>query len=352
MTWYLNHYGSAGILVIAPMAITLRTIKILWGRSGNRCAICRNVLDEAALHADDDDSIVGDMAHIVARKDTFTRGDYDSMSPEDRDRYSNLILLCRRHHKVIDDQPNYYTVEKLWEIKASHEEWVRSTLAAPDVQKRQDDQDYAAIIDEWCTRIDIDYWTARGTWICAADGPQIEKQYHEGLVDLAAWLISRIWPHRYPALEAAFFNFKHVLEDFIKVLNRHLYDPTPESAHLVTKRFYKIDEWNREKYDELFRDYDDHVCLVVNLFVELTRAANLICSRVRHHLFTGFRRKEGVLLVQRDMVEGFSSQSYRAEYRSDIQKEDRPYNGLVEFRKHEYDGDYVLIPEHKRQTKN
>jgi hypothetical protein len=39
----------------------------------------------------DVESVVGDEAHIIARKESFTRGDYDSMSPEERDQYANLI---------------------------------------------------------------------------------------------------------------------------------------------------------------------------------------------------------------------------------------------------------------------
>jgi hypothetical protein len=333
------------------MSISLKTTKLLWGKSGNRCAICRSELIEEALDTDDDDSIVGDMAHIIARKEAFTRGDYDALSPEERDRYANLILLCRKHHKVIDDQPAHYTVERLREIKSSHVAWVRDSLGSIDSQKEHDEQEYAATIDEWCKRIDIDNWTARGTWICSADGPQITKEYHEALVALPPWLLSRLWPQRYQPLERSFFNFKAVLQDFLTVLNRHLYDPGKDCDFLATKRFYKISEWNAEKYEELYRHYDDHVCLVGNLFIELTRAANLVCDRVREHVFRGFRRKEGVILVQRDMVGGFKSESYRAVYSAERRTEHQPYKGLSEFLKIEYTGDYFLRPEHLQGAK-
>jgi hypothetical protein len=56
------------------MAISGKTRKILWGRSGNRCAICRRelVMDATDL---DDESVTGDECHIVARKPIGTRGD-------------------------------------------------------------------------------------------------------------------------------------------------------------------------------------------------------------------------------------------------------------------------------------
>ncbi|HEU5246008.1 MAG TPA: hypothetical protein VFU09_02855, partial [Candidatus Udaeobacter sp.] len=43
----------------------------------------------------DDPSVVGDMAHIVAREPGFTRGDYDGMSDEQREAYANRILVCK-----------------------------------------------------------------------------------------------------------------------------------------------------------------------------------------------------------------------------------------------------------------
>jgi hypothetical protein len=40
---------------------------------------------------------------------------------EDPDGYRNLILLCRKHHKQVDDQEAYFTVERLHQIKRDHE---------------------------------------------------------------------------------------------------------------------------------------------------------------------------------------------------------------------------------------
>lgn len=93
----------------AAMTISLRTHKILWGWSGGKCALCKNdlIIDPTGLK--DAESVVGDEAHIIARKESFTRGDYDSLSADERDQYPNLILLCKVHHKQIDDQPDFFT---------------------------------------------------------------------------------------------------------------------------------------------------------------------------------------------------------------------------------------------------
>jgi len=101
------------------VAVSERTRKIIWIEAGGRCAICqRQVLTPGT--ETDDPSIFGEEAHIVARSPGGPRtGGLD----EDRlDSHENLILLCSEHHKQVDDQPNYYTVERLCQIKQKHKE--------------------------------------------------------------------------------------------------------------------------------------------------------------------------------------------------------------------------------------
>src|SRR6266576_5883723 len=125
------------------MGISLKTHKILWGRSGGKCAICKNELIVNPTDLNDDPSVIGDEAHIIARKESFTRGDYDSLSSEERDHYSNLILLCKVHHKQIDDQPVFFTVKRLRELKSKHEEEVKSQWTDADTRKQQEEVIYA-----------------------------------------------------------------------------------------------------------------------------------------------------------------------------------------------------------------
>lgn len=108
------------------MSITDRTRKILWARSGNLCAYCRRVLVEDGTELSDE-SVVGDEAHIIGEKPTAARG-HLGVGRDDLDEYDNLVLLCKVHHKVVDDQPETYPVERLREMKAAHELWVRETL--------------------------------------------------------------------------------------------------------------------------------------------------------------------------------------------------------------------------------
>ncbi len=108
------------------MAVSDKTRKILWGRSGNRCAIFRHELVVDATPGDDE-SVIGEECHIVSRAGSGPR--FNPSVPEsDLDDSANLTLLCRVHHKMVDDQHETYTVEVLRSLKANHEKWVSSTL--------------------------------------------------------------------------------------------------------------------------------------------------------------------------------------------------------------------------------
>lgn len=106
------------------MTTTDKTRKVLWGRSGNRCAMCRQVLvvDPTLL---DGHSVVGDECHIHSGAANGPR--YDPSIERDKlDEVDNLLLLCRVHHKMVDDQVETYTAELLRSIKANHEKWVNA----------------------------------------------------------------------------------------------------------------------------------------------------------------------------------------------------------------------------------
>lgn len=105
------------------MAITDRTRKILWVKAGGRCSICHVQIVTEGTDTDEP-SVFGEEAHIVGQSPNGPRA---GVIPH-VDSYANLILLCRKHHKQVDDQVGHYTVERLRETKRQHEEWVASRL--------------------------------------------------------------------------------------------------------------------------------------------------------------------------------------------------------------------------------
>lgn len=107
------------------MAISDKSRKTLWARSGNRCAFCR--IELVAEKDDNDVNLnLGEECHIISSKAKGPRHKPDYL--DDYDAYSNLILLCRNHHRMIDEQHETYLEKLLHQIKDNHENWVKSTI--------------------------------------------------------------------------------------------------------------------------------------------------------------------------------------------------------------------------------
>jgi hypothetical protein len=70
---------------------------------------------------------IGEMGHISASSDGGPRSN-PLLSAGSRDKYENLILLCRNCHGRIDGLKELYTEERLLQIKEDHESWVRTAL--------------------------------------------------------------------------------------------------------------------------------------------------------------------------------------------------------------------------------
>lgn len=93
-----------------------KTVKKLFALSRNRCAYPK--CDTPIVHPSG--TVVGEVCHIKAQNAGGPR--FDPKQAEDaRHAFANLILLCSVHHRVVDDQPDTYTVELLSEMKEMHE---------------------------------------------------------------------------------------------------------------------------------------------------------------------------------------------------------------------------------------
>lgn len=318
------------------MAITLKTHKMLWGRAGNRCAICKKELVMDATETDDA-SIIGEECHIVAKSSDGPRGESD-LTEVQRDKYANLILLCNIHHKVIDDQPATFSVDALMALKAEHEKWVREKLGFDD-QKQQDDEVYAAYVEEWADRMQLDNWRGWASSLISYGQPALDHEMKTALEEIRPWLLSRIWPGRYPELESAFLNFRLVAQDLCAVFGEHAVKRGPDEWE--TEKFYRIDEWNPERYRRLADKYHAHVALVEDLALELTRAANYVCDKVRRCLMRSYRINEGVVLIEGGPYMDLSMKTYRVEYRG-AERTDRPYPGLDAFKAVRFERDFCF----------
>lgn len=97
-------------------APSLATVKRLFARSGNRCAFpeCDVPLVEES------GTVTGEICHIRAASPGGPRY-HEAQTDDARNAAANLILLCGRHHKLVDAEPNKFTVQTLSEFKSRRE---------------------------------------------------------------------------------------------------------------------------------------------------------------------------------------------------------------------------------------
>ena len=100
--------------------VSTTTIKTLFALSGNLCAWsdpetrvgCELTLADPAWS-----QVRAEICHIRGRRPGSQRFE-SAMTPEDRDHFANLILMCPNHHQEIDTlRPEKYSVELLTDMK-------------------------------------------------------------------------------------------------------------------------------------------------------------------------------------------------------------------------------------------
>jgi hypothetical protein len=98
-------------------APSLPTIKTLFARSRNRCAFP----DCSAPVVEESGTVTAEICHIRAFSPHGPRYD-KNQTPEERNSADNLVLMCGRHHKIIDTETRKYTTATLLKLKREHEE--------------------------------------------------------------------------------------------------------------------------------------------------------------------------------------------------------------------------------------
>lgn len=109
--------------------IDQRTKKILYAKSGNKCAFpgCNIILV-------DNDTDISNICHIEGVNPGSARYNPSRKESQIND-IDNLIVLCENHHRIIDQNSKIYTVEKLKEMKSKHEINIASKLSAPNIEE-------------------------------------------------------------------------------------------------------------------------------------------------------------------------------------------------------------------------
>jgi hypothetical protein len=127
-----NNGASSPVIKVARSKLGPTEV-MLAAKAGGRCEFrgCNEFLYEHALTGERGN--FAENAHIVAFREGGPRGEDDR--PADINSVDNLMLLCRRDHKLVDDNPGRYPREELETHKREHEARIRRvTGLGPSMQ--------------------------------------------------------------------------------------------------------------------------------------------------------------------------------------------------------------------------
>lgn len=281
------------------MGIGQKDIKLLWGRSGNRCAVCKTQLtqDKKAVTAS---FTLGEQAHIVGEKEDAARGK-SPLSTNERNNYHNLILLCPTHHTEIDSNEEDYPVEKLYQIKSEHELWVTETLSETiDHVMLAKQIAISSIIDSAVLLCKLDNWTS----FALAPDPRWDSDMIEKIYQFRQKVIATIWSKEFQRLKDATTTLSILLNSAAQTFAENT---DKYNNFLYPHKFYKAYGHN-ENYHEDLKKYDAWLDKCYYLLKESTKAANWFADEVRESINPMFFTEKGKFLVE----EGpFADMSFR-----------------------------------------
>ncbi|WP_161937749.1 HNH endonuclease signature motif containing protein [Aquitalea pelogenes] len=284
------------------MTIKQKDIKLLWGRSGNRCAICRVVLTQDALSVTSSFTL-GEQAHIVGDKSGSARST-SPLTAEQRDSYHNLILLCPTHHTEIDSNEPDWPVERLHQVKSEHELWVTETLSETvDHVKIAKQAIIASIVDSAVELCDLENWQNWTSFALSPD-PRWEKKRPNMHFDFRQKIISAIWPSDFEELKNSAITLSILLN---QAAQKYLEHADLHGDCYYPFKFYKAMSYN-PNYDRDLRLYTEWMDECYSLIYQATKAANWFADIVRRDVNPMFFAEKGKFLI----MEGpFSDLSYR-----------------------------------------
>lgn len=278
------------------MAISQKDIKLLWGRSGNRCAICKKELtqDKKAVTSS---FTLGEQAHIVGEQNDAARGK-SLLTSEERNTYHNLILLCPNDHTEVDSNEQDWPVEKLYNIKSSHELWVNETLSNTVDQFRIAKQvGITAIIDAAVKYCDLENWKS---WTSFALSTNLvwEAWRPDEIFEFRQKVIAAIWPDEYMELKSAATELSVKLHLAAQEFMRH---SIRRGDYLYPVKFYK-DIDNNPNYNEGVKEYIEWINNCHSKLIEATKAANWFADVVRRDINPMFFAEGKFLTMEGDFI--------------------------------------------------
>jgi hypothetical protein len=250
----------------------------------------------------------------------------------ERNSYENGIVFCTNHHNdIVDRFPEQYTILELSKWKKDHEKKY-GNISSTTAKRANVISVYAGYIDKWAQLSWLYRWPALTAPMLQGPHAMALDAYHNYL-ELCSYLHTRVWPKKLPRLEDAFENFRYVASDLIFTFDKHA-DADGRGKILRTEKFYAGSygpKYSAHRQSLVAR-FQFHTNLLDDLMLELTRAANLVCDRVRESVDAQFLVEEGRLIVESGMHEDSRFHRYVPQYTAH-EVRSRLYPGLERFMK-------------------
>lgn len=267
--------------------------KILWARAAGRCSMpdCKKEL--TFDKAEESGSVTfGEMCHIVGEKNSVTSPRGISKLPlEDRNFYSNLILLCSNDHKIIDRDEKNWPVEILYKIKTDHELWVQESLSVNTLTPEM--VVYSNIIDNLNTHLRLDSFN----WFISNS---VKNILHRDFVDAYEFVEERLiaidWPGTNIELENSIKSMMQSYVDYVIHFLKYSINVEPDFEYYREDKNYKriYPNPNYEVISERNLLWARKNFYLISKFVFYL---NLFVKNVREHFNPLFHLKRGKFLI-------------------------------------------------------
>lgn len=306
------------------MSISALDRKILWGRSGNRCSYpgCNAELD---ITHNKKHTLVGEECHIEAQS---PGGPRYNPNLKNVDSHENLILLCSTHHKVIDSNPERFTVEELKKMKTSHENMISGLLSSNNSNNMNNTVFYESVLDYIDMMLEFNnwrIWVSNLLIVC----PVLSDEMLKSIDEIKLYLYSRVWPNTNKEIEDVLMNFCLLLTDFTTLFCKHA---EYKNGSWRVGKYYHIQPYVHKRAQMLLKDYKQYIPLLQNLVVELTRMANYICDLRRKNFNPMYRIADGKLLINIGPLKDGCYYTFIPEYKPK-QRTHSPYPGIQIYKK-------------------
>ncbi|MDC7704050.1 HNH endonuclease signature motif containing protein [Vogesella indigofera] len=308
------------------MSIQQPDIKLLFSKAAGRCSMpdCRMLLSEPSETHALGNVLFGEICHIIGESKDGPRGN-GLLPMEERNRYQNLILLCRNHHAIIDKDPNSWPVERLHKIKDDHEFWVNTTLHAQTLSVS--DKIYSSIANL------VSECLMLNKWYVITDGAingNLPDLFIKGAVYLYTEIYKSNWPRTKPLIEEKAINLAERLNCYIQYYTL--------LAYKIDNNYWQEDKrWKaimRPDYDKLQYESEKWNYTCFYLLWNLCKALSDFAFSIRSELNPNYFALDGQFVIHDSIgvTNNLKETTYRPDSYIEVKLFEADHNTLLPYR--------------------